>query len=37
MGTYEIIVRDITKGVQNKMKDMKIELVIIDPVELAAQ
>jgi hypothetical protein len=37
MGTYEIIIRDVTKGLQNKMPDIKIELVIIDPEEIAAQ
>jgi hypothetical protein len=36
MGTYEILVRDVTKNVTNKMHDIKIELVIIDPEEIAA-
>ncbi len=37
MGTYEIIIKDVTKGITNKMNDIKVELVIIDPEELAAQ
>ena len=37
MGNYEIIIRDVTKGITNKMGDIKIELVIIDPEEIAAQ
>jgi hypothetical protein len=36
MGTYEIIVKDVTKGITNKMNTIKIELVIIDPEEIAA-
>lgn len=36
-GSYEICVRDITKSVENKMSEVKIELVIIDPEEIAAQ
>lgn len=37
-GTYEIIIRDVTVGIptEKKMHDVKIELVIIDPEELAA-
>jgi hypothetical protein len=29
-------VRDVTRGVQNKMSDLKIELVIVDPEEILA-
>ncbi len=36
-GNYEIIIRDITKGVLNKMEDTRVELVIIDPEEILAQ
>ena len=38
-GTYEIIVRDITKGIapEKRMQEQRIELVVIDPEELAAQ
>ena len=37
-GTYEIIVRDVTLGLPSHklMPEQKIELVIIDPEELAA-
>jgi hypothetical protein len=35
-GNYEILVRDVTRGVQNKMSDLKIELVIVDPEEILA-
>lgn len=30
------MIRDITKGITNKMSDLQIELVIIDPEEIAA-
>jgi hypothetical protein len=36
-GTYEIIIKDVTRGITNKMPDTKIELTIIDPEEIAAQ
>ena len=36
-GVYQIIIRDITKGISNKMEDVTIELTIIDPEEIAAQ
>lgn len=36
MGNYEIVITDKTKGVTNKMKELRIELIIIDPVEIAA-
>ena len=37
-GTYEIIVRDITQGIapEKRMQEQRIELVVIDPEELAA-
>ena len=35
-GNYEIIIRDVTRGITNKMPEMKLELVIIDPEEIAA-
>ena len=31
------MIRDITRGITNKMPDIKIELTIIDPEEIAAQ
>ena len=38
-GNYEILIRDVTLGIaaDRKMEDIKIELVVIDPEELAAQ
>jgi len=36
MGNYTIIINDVTKGVTNKMQEVRVELVIIDPEELAA-
>lgn len=38
-GTYEIVVRDITQGIapEKRMQEQRIELVVIDPEELAAQ
>ena len=36
-GVYEVTVRDITKSIDNKMADVKIELTIHDPQEAAAQ
>lgn len=38
-GTYELLIRDVTRGIaeDKKMPEQKIELVIIDPEELAAQ
>lgn len=37
-GTYEIVVRDITQGIapEKRMQEQRIELVVIDPEELAA-
>jgi len=37
-GTYEMLIRDVTQGItaDKKMQDIRIELVIIDPEELAA-
>ena len=36
MGKYEILIKDVTKGITKKMNDLKVELTIIDPEELAA-
>ena len=36
-GNYEIIIRDVTKGITNRMPEIRIELVIIDPEEIAAR
>eukprot|EP00347_Sterkiella_histriomuscorum_P017342 403349752 len=36
-GTYEITIRDVTRGITNKMPDVKVELLIIDPEEILAQ
>ena len=37
-GTYELIIRDVTQGIapEKRMLEQKIELVVIDPEELAA-
>ena len=37
-GSYEIVIRDVTKGIaeDKRMPEQKIELVVIDPEELAA-
>ena len=37
-GSYEIQIHDVTEGIpqENRMPSQKIELVIIDPEELAA-
>jgi hypothetical protein len=35
-GQYEIRIRDVTKGITNKMNDLKIELTVIDTEEIAA-
>ena len=38
-GTYELLIHDVTEGIplEKRMPTQKIELVIIDPEELAAQ
>ena len=37
-GNYEIVIRDVTIGIlpEKRMPEQRIELVIIDPEELAA-
>ena len=36
-GAYEIVIRDVTVGIEKRMPEQRIELNIIDPEELAAQ
>jgi len=36
-GVYEIVIRDVTVGIEKRMPEQRIELNIIDPEELAAQ
>lgn len=36
-GVYEIVIRDVTIGIEKRMPEQRIELNIIDPEELAAQ
>ena len=38
-GNYELIISDVTQGIapEKRMLEQKIELVVIDPEELAAQ
>ncbi len=36
-GVYELTITDVTRGITNKMPEVKVEITIIDPEEILAQ